>query len=72
MTTKEALQRMVDELPDERADLARQVLEDFRDAADTGGEPLDAEALASLDRGFADIEAGRVKTLEQCERERGL
>ncbi|MBI3693735.1 MAG: hypothetical protein HY238_02685 [Acidobacteria bacterium] len=72
MTTKEVLHRMVDELPDDQAELARQILEDLRDAADAGGEPLDAEALASLHRGLADIQAGRVKPLEQYERERGL
>ena len=43
-----------------------------RDAADTGGPPLDAETLASLDRGLADIAAGRVKPLDGYKRERGL
>ena len=72
MTVREALHRLVDELPEDQAELARQWLEDLRNAADASGEPLDAETLASLDRGLADIEAGRVKSLEDYERERGL
>ena len=72
MTAKDVLHRLVDELPDDQADLARLILEDVRDAADNHGEPLTPEALESLDRGLADIEAGRVKPLDQYERERGL
>jgi hypothetical protein len=37
------------------------LLEDLRSAADIDGPPLDADALASLGRGLADISAGRVK-----------
>ena len=44
------------------------LLEDLRDAADTNGPPLDAETLASLDRGLADIAAERVKPLEEYKR----
>jgi len=72
MTAKEALHRLVEELPEDQAELARALLEDLRDAADAGGPPLDEESLASADRGLADIAAGRVKTLEEYERERGL
>ena len=72
MTTKDALHRLVDELPEDQAELVRQWLEDLRHAADDDGPPLDAEALASLDRGLADISSGRVKPLDEYERERGL
>jgi predicted transcriptional regulator len=48
------------------------LLEDLRDAADDGGELLDEDALASLDRGVADVAAGRVTALEEYERKRGL
>jgi len=72
MTAKEALHHLVDELPDEQAELARQWLEDLRHAADEEGPPLDAETLTSLDRGLADISAGRVKPLDEYKRERGL
>jgi hypothetical protein len=72
MTTKEALHHLVDELPEDQAELARQWLEDLRHAADQEGPPLDAESLASLDRGLADISAGRVKPLDDYKRERGL
>ena len=72
VTTREALHQLVDELPEDKAELARVWLEDLRFAADDDGPALDAETLASLDRGLADIESGRVKPLEQYERERGL
>jgi len=39
---------------------------------DADGAPLDAETLASLDRGLADVAAGRVKSLDEYKRERGL
>jgi len=72
MTTREALHQLVDELPEEQAALAQVWLQDLRDAADEDGPPLDAEALAALDRGLADVAAGRVKPLAEYERERGL
>lgn len=72
MTTRAALHQLVDELPEEQAELAQALLQDLRDAADEDGPPLDAEALASLDRGLADVAAGRVKSLAEYERERGL
>jgi predicted transcriptional regulator len=72
MTTKEVLHHLVDELPEDQAELARALLEDLRNAADVDGPQLDAETLASLDRGLADIAAGRVKTLDEYKRERDL
>jgi len=72
MTTREALHQLVDELPESQAELAREWLQDLRDAADEDGPPLDAEALTSLDRGLADLAAGRAKPLAEYERERGL
>jgi predicted transcriptional regulator len=72
MTTKEALHHLVDELPEDQAELARVLLEDLRNAADAGGLSLDEETLTSLDRGLADIAAGRVKPLDEYKRERGL
>jgi len=71
VTTREALHQLVDELPDDKAELARVWLEDLRNAADENGPPLDADALASIDRGLADVAAGRVKSLEEYQRERG-
>jgi len=70
MTNREKLHRLVDHLADDQAELAKHWLEDLRDAADADGEPPEAEALASLDRGLDDIAAGRIKSLEQYERER--
>ena len=72
MTTRETLHQLVDQLPEEQAELARVWLEDLRDAADADGPPLDAATMTSLDRGLADVLEGRVKPLDQYERERGL
>jgi hypothetical protein len=55
MTTRESLHQLVDELPEDQAELARDWLQDLRDAAHEGGPPLDLETLASLDRGLADL-----------------
>ena len=72
MTTRQQLHQLVDELPDDQAELARGWLQNLRDAADEDGPPRDAEALASLGRGLADLAAGRVKPLAEYRRERGL
>ena len=72
MNTREALHELVDQLADDQVDLARHWLSDLRDAADVDGPPLDAAALASLERGMNDVAEGRVKPLDQYERERGL
>ena len=72
MTTRESLHRLVDDLPEEQAELAHVLLQDLRDATDEDGPPLDRETGASLDRGLADLAASRVKPLAEYERERGL
>ena len=72
MTTREALHQLVDQLPENQAELAHAWLLDLRDAADEDGPPFGQEALASLDRGLADLAADRVKPLAEYERERGL
>jgi len=66
VTVKEELHQLIDQLADEQA---RDLLEDLRDAADADGPPLDEEALASLDRGLADIASNRMISLEDFERE---
>ena len=66
MTAKEELHQLIDHLADEQA---RDLLEDLRDAADIGGPPLDEEAVASLDRGLADIASNRMISLDDFERE---
>jgi hypothetical protein len=72
MTTRDALHQLIDDLPDAQAELARAWLEDLRNAADEDGPPLDADTLGALDRGLADVAAGRVTPLEEYERKRGL
>jgi hypothetical protein len=72
MTTREALHQLVDDLPEAQAELARTWLEDLRHAADNDGPPLDADTLEALDRGLADVAAGRVTSLEEYQRKRSL
>ena len=72
MTVREELHQLVDQLPEDQAERARGWLENLRDAADEDRLALDAEALASMDRGLTDVAAGRVKSLAEYERERGL
>jgi hypothetical protein len=72
MKAREALHQLVDQLPEDQVELARRWLEDLHDAADDGGPGLDEATLASLDRGLTDVAEGRVKPLDQYERERGL
>ena len=50
----------------------RQVLHELVDQLPHDQAELDAAALASLDRGLADVSEGRVKPLEKCERGPGL
>jgi len=69
VTVKEELHLLIDGLADEQA---RDLLEDLRNASDTDGAPLDEEALASLDRGLADIAANRMISLDDFEREHPL
>ena len=70
MTAKEELHRLVEEMPEQRA---RELLEELRDASPSADdEPLSEEDIASIERGMEDVRAGRVKPLDQCERERGL
>ena len=63
---------LVDQLPDEKTEMARLWLADLRDAADADGPALDAETLAALDREIADVKAGRVMSFSEYGRERGL
>ena len=46
--------------------------EALRGTSDEDGPPLDTDAFSSLDRGIADVAAGRVKSLSEYERERDL
>jgi hypothetical protein len=72
MTSKDALHHLVDELPEDQTELVRLLLGDLSNPADIDGPPLDPETLTSLDRGLADIAAGRVKSLEEYKSNRGL
>jgi hypothetical protein len=71
MTTREALPQLVDGLADDQAELARVWLEDLRHASDEDGPSPEAETLASLNRGIADVADGRLKSLKEYRQERG-
>ena len=66
VTVKEELHLLIDGLTDEQAN---DLLQDLRGAADVDGPPLDEEALASLDRGLADIAEDRMISIKDFERE---
>jgi hypothetical protein len=66
VTVKEELHLLIEGLTDEQA---RDLLEDLHGAPDADGPPLNEEALASLDRGLADIASNRMISLEDFERE---
>jgi hypothetical protein len=69
VTAKEELHVLIDRLADEQA---QGLLDDLRGAADVDGPPLNEEAMASLDRGLADIASNRVVSLEDFERKHPL
>ncbi|HLN02022.1 MAG TPA: hypothetical protein VK335_22210 [Bryobacteraceae bacterium] len=70
MTVKEELHQLVEQLPERSLVEVRQFIDDLRSAVEPEDESLDAETLESLDRGLADMAAGRVKSLEEYEQER--
>ena len=70
MTVKEELHQLVEQLPERSLMEVRQFIDDLRSAVDGDEENLDAESLESLDRGLTDMASGRVKPLEEYERER--
>jgi hypothetical protein len=72
MNTRKEIHPLVDKLSEGKAEFVSEWLQDLRDANDEEGPPLDAEALASLDRGLADLAAGQLTHLVDYERERGL
>ena len=69
MTVKEELHQLVDQLPERSLVEVRQFIEDLNLAVEPD-ESLDVATLESLDRGLADLAAGRTKALEEYERER--
>jgi hypothetical protein len=76
MTTKEALHRLIDELPDEQAEqLLRGIVDPVlqaRAVAPIDDEPETADEAAAVAEGVADLERGDVLTTEQLRRELGL
>ena len=76
MTTKEALHRLIDELPDEQAErllhgISNPVLR-ARAPAPIDDEPETAEEAAAVAEGLGDLEHGDVLTTEQLRRSLGL
>jgi len=64
---REQLRALVDELPDELLPDAISALTQLED-----DEPLSPEELANLEAAAEDIKHGRVISLEEFERQRGL
>ena len=76
MTTKEALHRLIDELPDDQAEQLLLGISDpvlrARALAPVDDEPGTPEEAAAVAEGIADLERGDVLTTEQLRRELGL
>jgi hypothetical protein len=76
MTTKEALHRLIDELPDDQAErLLDGILDPVlraRASAPIDDEPETPDEAAAVAEGIADLEHGDVLTTEQLRRELGL
>ena len=70
MTAKEQVHSLVEGMSEGQAE---ELLEELRYlSAAVDDAPLTEEDIASIDRGVQDIRAGRVISLDQYERERGL
>ena len=69
VTAKEEHDVLINRLAGEQA---QGPLDDLRGAADVNGPPLNEEAMASLDRGLADIASNWVVSLEDFERKHPL
>jgi len=76
MTTKEALHRLIDELPDDQAERLLRDIDDpvlrARASAPIDDEPETADEAAAVAEGIADLERGDVLTTEQLRRELGI
>ena len=76
MTTKDALHRLVEAIPDRELDAARQALEPLADPfilalmnAPIDGEPETDEERAAVAEAFEDLAHGRVRPWEDVRRE---
>jgi hypothetical protein len=69
MTTKQEIHKLVEELPDQHVAELRRYVQDLS-TTEVDEEKLSPDDLASIDRGLQDIQAGRVKTLDD-NRKRG-
>ena len=79
MTTRESLHRLIDVIPGDSLDAVERAIEPFIDpvARAPANAPIDDEEetdeeRAAVAEALADIEAGRVMTLEELRRELGI
>jgi putative addiction module component (TIGR02574 family) len=76
MTAKEALHRLIDELPDDQAERLLHGIVDpvllARASAPVDDEPETPEEAAAVTEGLADLARGDVLTTEQLRRELGI
>ena len=69
-TPRDELRRLIEQLPEDRLEFARQYLEHLRQESDED-EVLTPEERAHIDEGLADLAAGRVVSDEEMRREFG-
>jgi len=73
MTAKEELHRLIDRLPDDRLEHARELLDELGAAKlDVDEAPLTQAEADSITRSLQDIKAGRTVNFERIKRENGL
>lgn len=68
MTVRESVHRLVDILPDDRLEDVLDYLAEISEP----DEPLSADTRAAIDEGLEDIRAGRIMSLDEYRRTRGL
>jgi hypothetical protein len=73
MTVKEELHQLIDRLPEDRLEHARELLDELGGVQlDVDEVPLSQSELDSIARSLEDIKAGRTASFEQVKRENGL
>ena len=71
MTVRDELHRIVDELPDAELFELRQMVDDLKSGIEAE-ETVNAQSLAAIKEGLADLRAGRTVSWEAVKAENGL
>ncbi len=73
MTVKEELHRLIDSLPEDRLEQARELLGELGNGSSAFDEvPLSQAEVRSISRSLDEIKAGRTVSFEQVKLENGL